>query len=216
MMQDKINNDNLLDLFTELCSIAVGNAATSLASLLSRFVNVTVNRAKLLQIEDIPVYLKEIKSYDKVHALFFEIVEERTGSIFLLFDTDAVLKITKLLAGETKRVEEGNMNEFRGSILKEIGNIIVANYLSAISKLIKIKLVHSIPHYVEDYLSAIIDGILMNLGQESNEALLVDTGFNIENEQIKSQILFLPDKNMMDIIKKILLPRAQHGSGRNS
>jgi chemotaxis protein CheC len=190
-----------LDALKEVGTVGAGNAATSLSKMLGKRVNITVPTAQVIPIEKVPELLGSPE--DLVTAAIFEIDDDVNGAILLMFTME---EAKKLAAGLTsKPIEEIKiMDEFSVSALKEMGNVTTGAYLNSLAAITNLRITHSIPNYASDMLMSIMDGILIRLSLEAEDAVVVETEFEIEDNKIHGYIMFVPDPEGLETILKTL------------
>ncbi|KXB06840.1 hypothetical protein AKJ52_01475 [candidate division MSBL1 archaeon SCGC-AAA382C18] len=77
--------------------------------------------------------------------------------------------------GSTKRASE--MDE---SSLKEIGNILVVNTLTALSEFLDVSLEEQVPLLASDNPVSLIDAIAVEIGQKSEKSLRIEVVMDVE------------------------------------
>lgn len=186
-----------LDALKEIGTIGAGHAATSLSEMIGKRVEVTVPKAIVLNLEDVPDALGGAGVI--VSGVFFLVDGEIDAIFILLFSLDEGKKMVDLLTfkelGYTKVIDE-----FGKSALKELGNVTAGAYLTALSKVTGIKTSYSIPNYASDMLGAVIDGVLIHLSLEAKDAMMLEAEFMIGKDVVRGNILFLPEPKGLEII----------------
>jgi chemotaxis protein CheC len=192
----KLSNEQL-DALKEIGTIGAGNAATGLSKMLNKKINITVPSAQILPLEKVP---QALGGMDKlVSAIYIVVTGELSGSILLIYPMEEALRLTDMLTGKTPGTTK-LLDDFGQSGLKELTNITTGCYLQALSKVVNMKLMHSIPAFATDMLGAIIDGILIKLGLEVEQAVVIETEFIVEQGLTKGYLLFLPDPAGLEVI----------------
>lgn len=190
-----------LDALREIGTIGAGNAATGLSNMLKKKINIDIPSAKVVRLEKIPDLLGGPESL--VAAIYFHVTGPFSGAIFLIFSLKEALRLVDVLLdrnnGDTK-----TLDEFAGSALKELGNISTSSYLVALSEVVKMRLMHSIPGLATDMLEAVLDGVLIELALEAEDAVVIDTEFKVEKDRVQGHFLFLPEPDGLDRILKAL------------
>jgi chemotaxis protein CheC len=190
-----------LDALKEIGTVGAGNAATSLSKMLGKRVNITVPLAQVIPIEKVPELLGSPE--ELVTAVIFEIDDDVNGAILLMYSMAEAKKLAALLT--SKPIDEVKiMDEFLVSALKEMGNVTTGAYLNALAAITNLRITHSIPNYASDMLMSIMDGILIRLSLEAEDAVVVETEFSIEENKVHGYILFIPDPEGLQVILKTL------------
>ena len=186
-----------LDALKEIGTISAGNAATGLSKMLNRRVDITVPSAQIAPLEKVPDLLGGPEKL--VSAIYINLIGEVSGSILLICPMNEALQLTDLLTGRSIGTTK-ILDEFGQSALKELTNIITGCYVEALSKVVNLKIIHSIPAFSADMLAAIIDGILIKLGLEVEHAVVIETEFMIKEGSVKGYLLFLPEPAGLEMI----------------
>ena len=86
------------------------------------------------------------------------------------------------------------------SALKEIGNIIAASYLNALSVMTNLMITPSIPYIAVDMAASILSVPAISFGQFGDNALLIQTEFG-DDVMISGYFILMPEQ---DSYEKIL------------
>ncbi|MBN2367878.1 chemotaxis protein CheC [Candidatus Woesearchaeota archaeon] len=180
---DKLLNLNEMDMDTlrEVGNIGVGNAATALSKVLNKKIKIVVPETKFIPLNQ---FSQEFGSPDRlVTAVYFKIQGDVAGESVFLFTHEDTLKLIDLLMGRelgsTKIIDDLNI-----SALKEMTNIFSGAYLTALSNLINLKILPSIPHIANDMLQSLFDFVLAKVSTYATNILTVKTKINIEGNDI--------------------------------
>ena len=118
--------------------------------------------------------------------------------LFLLPQQSAFYLVDQLMGrqhGETKTLDF--MDE---SALMEIGNILTGAYLNAFFTFTKLTMLPSIPALAMDMAGAILNVVLVQLGQMGDQALVIETEFLSEDDGISGQFFLVPDPGSLETI----------------
>lgn len=201
-------NELQIDALKEIGTIGAGSSATSLSTLLNKRVRISVPEAKIFPIEHIPEIIG--KPEDIMVAVIFEVSGDVNGLIMLLFSCEEAKKIAEIAIQQQINDPDLNVNEIAVSAIKEIGNITTGAYLNAIAQITKLRLKHSIPNYASDMLLSIMDVILIKLAAETKDTLVIETEIcceteaDIKNKKVQGYMLFISDKDGLNLMLKTL------------
>lgn len=190
-----------LDALREISSIAAGNAATSLSSMLGKRVNITVPNVMVEALERVPKALGGEENITNV--VYFSVSGQVSGSILLILSISESLKLVNVLTGKKAPQAEG-LDEMGLSALKEMGNITTGWYLRAMSQGLKMKITHSIPGFASDMLGTILDGILARLSLEAEHAVMMENKFMVEKDVYKGHLIFIPEPGALKVMLQAL------------
>lgn len=200
-MSDEILNLNemQLDALREIGNVGAGNAATALSQIINRKIDMAVPRVSILPIEDVP---DVVGGPDLVVAgVFFRVFGPAPGCILFLLPRESAFCLVDILMGraqgETDKVAINSIDE---SALMEIGNILAGAYLNALSFFTKMTLLQSIPALAIDMAGAILNIILVQLGQMGDHALVIETEFTTDIEGVNGHFFLIPDPGSLGII----------------
>ena len=190
-----------LDAFREINSIATGNAATSLSTILGRKVNITVPSIMVERLEKVPELLG---GREKTMAvIYFSVSGQFSGSILLIFSSSDCLGLANALTGQ-KATKIENLDEMGLSALKETGNIVIGSFMRVLSYGLKVKIRYSIPGFAYDMLGSILDEILTRLSLEAEHAVIMESEFIMREKAHRGHLIFILAPRSVDAIIKAL------------
>jgi chemotaxis protein CheC len=193
-----MDNDRLslrqLDLLKEIGTIGSANAATALADLINKQVEIAVPRVNLVPLENISSLLG---ASDKLYfVLDIEIRGDMSGRMFLLFSPDDARYLASALLGKPKEELEFNDEMFQSS-LKESANILSGAYVAALAEMANMTILTSVPSLAMDMVGAILDFIFIQISQYSEEALLIKTDVKVSGEKLEGLFLLFPSSESL-------------------
>ena len=182
---DKLNDK--LDLFREVCNVAMGQAGKNLAKLLGIFVELPVPNISIVHSNELSMAIAEIDRNESVSAVSKGFIAQGlAGEAIILFNDTHVQSLNKLLGYN----EEDELSELE--TLMDISNIIVGACLSGIAKQLQLELTHTTP---------IILGMHCNLEELVNknvsrweELLMVEIAYNVSAANVNFELLLLLPK----------------------
>lgn len=133
-------NTMVIDVLKEIGNIGAGNAATALAKMIDKKVDMKVPQVTVMDVQDVPELLggEEVE----VCGIFFKIEGDMDGSIMFILTVDAAKTLMCLMM---PGMGSGEIDEFAMSALKEIGNILSGSYISSLSGLTGLNIKISVP-----------------------------------------------------------------------
>ena len=117
--------------------------------------------------------------------------------MFLLKMGSAQYLVNKLMMRDADYKAE--FDEMDLSALKEIGNIIAASYLSALSGMTRLTITPSIPYIAVDMAASILSVPAIQFGQFGDNALLIETEFG-DDVMIDGYFILMPEQDSYDKI----------------
>jgi chemotaxis protein CheC len=190
-----------IDLLREVSTIGSGHAATALSQLLDRRIMLHVPNVKVIPVCDVPDVVGGAEKL--VAGLFFRVYGQAKGSILILFPKDSALVLVRELLKKDTSSAVPLLKDMEISALKEVGNILAAAYLNAISQMLQMVLIPSVPGLAYDMAGAVLDSLLIELSQVSETALLIETEF-VEESRITGHFFLLPDPESLRLIFETL------------
>ncbi len=192
-------SDIQLDTLKEISNIGMGHAATALSQLIGESVRLRVPRITIADLAEIPDLVGGAE--EVVVGITLHMFGDARGTILLVFPRESAQLLLARLVGQKPRGLV--FNEMSASALKELGNILASAYLSALGGMLGMTLIPSIPLLAYDMAGAVVDNVLIELGQEGDLALLVETEFHGQEqtaEVIRGHFMILPDPRTLEVI----------------
>jgi chemotaxis protein CheC len=187
-------NDMCMDALKEISSIGAGNATTALATMLNVEIIMKVPKPELVEASKL---CEVICPEDEVIVgIFTEVSQDITGSIMFLMQMESAHYLVNRMMGKDPDNNDP-FTEMELSAMKEIGNIIVGSYLSAISGMTRLTITPSIPYISLDMAGAILSVPAVQFGQYGNNALLIQTEFGSRTGEcsISGSFILMPEED---------------------
>lgn len=193
-------NGIVLDVLKEIGNIGAGNAATALAKMIDKKVDMKVPKVSILEFKEVPELLGGEET--EVCGIFFKIEGDINGSIMFLLEMDSAFNLIDLLMPR----DNHTMDEFTYSALQEIGNILSGSYVASLSGLTNLNMHISIPSLCIDMAGAILSVPAIHFGQIGDRILIIENQFiePEENEAVRGFFFLIPDVDSYDILFKSL------------
>jgi chemotaxis protein CheC len=195
------NNDIYFDALQEISNIGLGNAATALADLLNKKVEIAVPRACFIDLEGIGTVFDDLG--ELAACINLELQGDILGTILFIFTQKSILKLVDMLMGQ----EIGTTHEldYMGeSAAMEIGNIMSGSFVNAIGGMTGLFLCPSVPVFAFDMVGAVFSSSILASGHYEEKILLIDTVFYQEQEEIKGHFFLLPEIGSLEKLFKSL------------
>ena len=188
------------DVLKEIGNIGAGNATTAIASMLGVKVDMKVPNVKFMNVSDMGGALGDEEAM--VVGIFLEVELDVNGSMMFIMDMDSAHFLVNSLMMRDQSYQE-DFDEMDLSAIKEIGNIIAASYLSALSGLTNMTISPSVPYLCIDMAAAILSVPAIQFGVMGDNALMIQTEFG-DDYQVKGNFILMPDEESYDKILKSL------------
>lgn len=181
--------DLQLDALRELANIGSGTAATALAKLLGRPIDVSVPSAQALPLADAvdaagPPELE-------VTGVVLPVFGDLDAMVLMLFPPEDAKQLCGLLGVEPD-------TEVGRSALGEIGNILGSAYVGALGQMTGLAMEPTPPGTATDMLSAVVASVLAASAHSTDLALLLDTDLVVEGEECSFSFMLVPSEAGVD------------------
>ncbi len=194
-------NSVQLDVLREIGNIGSGNAATALAQLLNRFVDMQVPEVCLL---DFNQAMEVMGEPDKVVAgILIRLQGDIEGMIMFILEEQFARTIVTSLMGE-KPFSLLELDEADVSVLSEIGNIMGGSYVNAIANIAEMFIDISVPALTADMLGAIMSVPAVEFSQVGDTVLMINGKFLMDSVEIHSNMLLIPTVDSLSTLLKKL------------
>ncbi len=189
-----------LDAIKEVANIGGGHAATSLSQLLGKKVMVHVPKIITGPLED--VILKIADPNDVVVSVLLYFLGDLTGRTLFIYPFDDAQDLTTLLIP----ADQERASELQESMLKEVSSILSCSYMNALSELLGLLILPSVPGMVVDMVGAVLSNVVLEFGHEKDFVFCVETEFDFGDDKgpLSAYFLLLPDATSLEIILRKL------------
>lgn len=188
-----------LDALREIGNIGAGNSATALSQVLNKKIDMNVPRVSLVPIEDVPDLVGGPDAL--IVAVFLRVYGKAPGNILFLMPKENALFMVDDLMGRPHGTTQV-IDELDASALKEVGNILTGSYLNAFFHFTNIAMLPSIPALAVDMAGAILNIVLVQLGQMGDHAMVIETKFLAEDDSVNGHFFLVPDPGSLGTIVK--------------
>ena len=188
-------NSMQIDVLREIGNIGAGNAATALATMLSKKIDMDVPRVNILEFREVGDLLGGEERV--VAGIYFKLSGDIEGSIMFVLDHESAKKLISLLFGK-KMAPEEEIDEMGMSALQEVGNILAGSYCSSLSSLTGLTLNISVPSLSIDMAGAILSVPVILFGQVGDKVMLIETDFSEGGDKVNGNFFLIPDEGSFE------------------
>lgn len=189
-------NDVYVDVLREIGNIGAGNATTAVASMLGIRLDMNVPKVALLEASKLGSAI--CPEEEIIVGIFLEVQTDIEGSMMFLMRMDSAQFLVNMLMGRDISYKS-DFDEMDLSALKEIGNIIAASYLSALSAMTNLVITPSVPYIAVDMAASILSVPAIQFGQYGDNALFIETEFG-DDVMINGYFILMPEQDSYDKI----------------
>ncbi|WBY64336.1 chemotaxis protein CheC [Thermocaproicibacter melissae] len=190
-------NDMHIDVLREIGNIGAGNAATSLANMLNRQIEMRTPVVRIMDIQDVD------KAMGGPETPVVAILVELFGDIHGIMMFVAGQKFTKTMLGSLLGCEDADcmhLTEMQSSALSEIGNIMIGSYVSAISSLANLKINMSVPGVTADMVGSLLTVPAAEMGADADKIIFVEDDFENEQDVITANMMLIPSLDSLSTL----------------
>ncbi len=191
-MQDK------LEILKEVGSIAACHGSVALSDFLGSKIVLTPPTTAVISLKEIPSTI----DIDKIGiTIFSRLNVGLKGEVTFILDEDNAYRLIDLSyhIGEEVKKKLGILTEMGVSIMKEVGNMVIGSYLTALSLTLNRMIVPPLPTLISGSLQYVFDFIFSPYTKEDHR-YLIQTTFSVPEENINGYLcLILPTESVQDI-----------------
>jgi chemotaxis protein CheC len=178
-----------LDALREVGNMGAGRAATALSQMLGQTINITVPKASVIRLEDLPDPLGGPDAL--VAATYFHVHGDAPGRLLIFMTQEALPHILTLLMGQPPKAG-APLSAEEQSALKELGNILCSQYLNALADLMQVQLLPSVPALAYDMVRSVMQSVLADAAEEGAQALMIENQFLEAKRPVALYLFYLP------------------------
>ncbi len=199
-MASELNIDkDELNEFSLISNMGAANAAESISKILSKRIDLSIPEVRLTPVERIPEFLGGLN--EPYIGVMLGIEGEINGTLLLLLTETVGFELVDMLYGlSTKSTKE--LSEDGVSALKELTNIIGASILNVYAEKSNMVVKPNVPIFVHDFLQSVIDSVLVMHNIEHDYAIVMETAFYFEDDQVMGNLMILPETESLKLLVK--------------
>lgn len=180
-----------LDVLKEIGNIGAGNAATALAKLLDKKIDMKVPQIRVMKFSEVSDVLGGAET--EVVGIQLGVTGDINGNILFVLDLISARRLVNILMGNPVN-QEITFDSMECSALQEIGNILAGSYLSSLSNLTNLKILSDIPGLAIDMAGAILSVPAIEFGKSSDTALYIENEFLYGSDSVIGDFFLVPDE----------------------
>jgi len=190
-----------IDVLKEISSIGTGNAINALSEISSKRIYMDVPTVTFLEFKDVSNSLGPAE--DMIIGILVNISGDINGMVMFLLNIPSACTILNYFYEIPKKPHE-EFNELDMDSLREIGNILISSYISAMGTLINKRIIPDVPTVAIDMSAAILSVPAIKFGEIADGALHIETVFNSGTDQVSGFFLLVPDAESFTTIMRSL------------
>ncbi len=190
-----------MDVLKEIGNIGAGNAATALARMLDRKVDMKVPQIKVMQFSEVSDILGAPE--EMVVGILLGIQGDITGSIMFVLDIEATRIMLNLVFARPSDTPL-EFDEMNCSAIQELGNILAGSYLSALSTLTNLNIMPDVPSLAIDMAAAVLSVPAIVQAKASDTVLYIENEFTDGNNTVMGDLFLIPEEGSYTKLLKAL------------
>ncbi len=168
----------------EIANIGTGNAATALAGMTGRPVDLSTPRAQIVGLADFVDLLGDPEA--DVYGILTPVEGELGGSVLLVVPIASARTVCEVFGLDAE-------TEMGASVMQELGNVLTASYMNAIAMMTGLAAEPSMPQVVRDILAAVANSAVALVAEAADELIFLDTLLHLGDERCDLGFVYLPE-----------------------
>lgn len=200
-MQIRILDSIQQDVLKEIGNIGSGNATTALSALINERIEMSVPDANLYELKDMTDIIE--RDDQEVVGIWVPVSGDFEANMLFFMEKPVARYFVNCMFG-TQYPDTQDFSEMELSALKEIGNIIIGNYVTSISTMTQMKIQLSVPNLCIDMLGAILSLPMIASIQLDDCALFIQSRITDDFDVTRGYLIMLPTGDSFGKLMKAL------------
>lgn len=195
----ELNEDNLF-LLEQILETAARKGGESISKMIGTPVDTNI-----LDIYTNPLDLVEKQIEKEVLGviIYSELKKGEGGISLFVMDEQSAVKLSAELLGKNVSESE-DLGEDERSSLREIGNILLGNFLAEIGDFFNIPIMHTPPELKHDMIGVYLDNIITYTESSTNNAIISEVKISAQGVGVKGRYILIPsDALTKDFVEKL-------------
>lgn len=190
-----------LDVLKEIGNIGSGNAATSLSEMLGIMVDISVPNVKLLGFDEAVQFLGGPEQI--AIGMLVRLTGDISGMMLYVIQEGFASNLAKAIMGK-ENLSIMALDEMDTSLISEVGNIMSASYVNAISSLSGMFIDISVPSLCVDMVGAILSVPAIEFSKIGDKVLFIDDSFIMGDNEVRSNMILVPELDSLNKLFSVL------------
>lgn len=188
-----------IDALKEIGNVGAGNAATALAQMINDKIDMTVPQVSILPFSEVADLIGGPDTH--VVGIYLAVSGSAPCNIlFMMPIAKAFLLVDMLMGRPPGQTSPDNFEDMEISAMGEVGNIISATYLNALSMFTQLSFIPSVPAIGIDMAGALLSSVLAQFGEIADHVLVLETEFKKGEQGVMGHFFLLPEPGSLDSI----------------
>ncbi len=180
-----------MDVLREIGNIGAGNAATALARMLDRKIDMKVPQIQVMKFSEVSDILGAPE--ELVVGILLGIQGDITGNIMFVLDVEATRFMLNLVFARPVDTEL-TYDDMECSAIMELGNILAGSYLSALSTLTNLNIMPDVPSLAIDMAAAVLSVPAIVQAKASDTVLYIENEFTDGHDTVMGDLFLIPEE----------------------
>jgi chemotaxis protein CheC len=181
-----------MDAMKEIANVGGGHAATALSQMVYKPIGMDIPTIEILDYNE--VFDSMMPEDTFVVAVTMRMMGDGSGNFLFVCTEENAEKLVEMMLPHGLEGDE----EVAYSAIVELVNILVNSYLGAISKLLDVSLISSVPVLVADMFGAILSSAYMETEQFDENIMIIRNEFLYKSTRVDSSLYFIPRPGVLD------------------
>jgi chemotaxis protein CheC len=173
--------------FDEMAKQGAKEVASNITTLTGIDTEVEVRKLNFASLEAIPEEIDDEMLVGVAH----ELDGNPSGYLLFLFDEGSAREVVEATVPSPPDDEFGDLGV---SAIKELGNIMASGFIDGWANVLGTTIDHSPPEYIHDYGAAVIDPVVIQLGENQEFAFVFDTVMRANDREFDCSIYAIPNQ----------------------
>jgi chemotaxis protein CheC len=192
-MSHNLTVDASMRILHHVLSTATNHASAAMCRWVGSAITLTLDEVSEVPLEEV---LGRLNVGDEmVTAIVLTLDGSEGGTLLLMFDETSGRHLAATLL-QREVSSDPEWTEIEISALNETGNILGCAYMNALTKLVDVELVPSIPYFLCDYGASVLQQALMAQAITMDKVLVCNTKFHRGDEDLNWNVIFVPSDRL--------------------
>lgn len=182
----------------ELANIGAGNASTALSQMINKEIKMGIPHVEVIPLAEAGIRLRDEQI---VVGIFLKISDEIPSYVMMIIPRKSAFALSDLLLGTEGSKGERILSEMDMSALSEVANVMICSFFDSVSALLGMSIVPGPPTLAYDIPDAVLDYVLIQIGEVSDEVFLFNVDLREEKEHnFEIHMFLLPEPDSIQTL----------------
>lgn len=186
----------VLEYVHKLAKEGINNAAHGFSIMLGQRLSVTEPVLKVVAYSEIPDLLGGVEA--EAVGIYLRAEGAIPAQFMLILPYEKAKELVDLLMGQDMGTTQ-QLGSLERSALAEVGNLTGTFFMNTVATLAHLDLRPTPPAVMVDMVGAIMDIIVATSGEVSENVLMLQASFELDDRQVQADLWIIPDSRSLDI-----------------